>query len=89
MSQEYLILVNDRDEKIGTMEKLEAHKEALLHRAFSIFIFNDQKQLLLQQRASGKYHSPNLWTNTCCGHPRDENGREEETESAARRRLQE
>lgn len=52
MSQEYLILVNDRDEKIGTMEKLEAHKEALLHRAFSIFIFNDQKQLLLQQRAS-------------------------------------
>ena len=89
MTQEFIILVNDRDEKIGTMEKLEAHKQALLHRAFSIFVFNDQKQLLLQQRASSKYHSPNLWTNTCCGHPKDERWSEEEIESAAHRRLQE
>ena len=64
-----VILVNEQDEQIGTMEKLRAHKEGLLHRAFSVFLFNDKNEMLLQQRAATKYHSPNLWTNACCSHP--------------------
>jgi len=67
---EYVMLVDEEDNEIGIMEKLQAHREALLHRAISIFIFNDKNELLLQQRAAGKYHSPLLWTNTCCSHPR-------------------
>ena len=63
-----VILVNDKDEQIGVMEKIEAHKKALLHRAFSVFIFNDAGELMLQQRAADKDHSPLLWTNTCCSH---------------------
>jgi len=82
---EQLILVNERDEAIGTMEKMEAHRSALLHRAFSVFVFNNQGQLLLQQRAAEKYHCGGMWTNTCCSHPRPE----EETIAAASRRLQE
>ncbi len=70
MIEEQVILVNEKDEQIGTMPKLEAHKNGLLHRAFSVFIFNDNGELLLQQRASDKYHSPSLWTNTCCSHQR-------------------
>lgn len=82
---EQVILVNESDVPVGTMEKLEAHRRGLLHRAFSIFIFNDQKELLLQQRAKDKYHSGGLWTNTCCSHQR-----EGETDmQAATRRLQE
>lgn len=69
--EEYVILVNERDEKVGLMEKIEAHKKALLHRAFSVFILNDKNEIMLQQRALGKYHSPGLWTNTCCSHQRD------------------
>ena len=65
----HVILVNEFDEEIGTMEKLEAHQKGLLHRAFSIFLFNDKNELLLQKRANGKYHSEGLWTNTCCSHP--------------------
>ncbi len=68
---EKVILVDKNDNKIGLMPKLEAHEKALLHRAFSVFVFNDKNELLLQQRASNKYHSPNLWTNTCCSHQRD------------------
>jgi len=64
-----VILVNQYDEEIGRMEKLEAHQKGLLHRAFSVFIFNDKNELLLQKRANGKYHSEGLWTNTCCSHP--------------------
>ena len=64
-----VILVDIHDTPIGTMEKLEAHQKGVLHRAFSIFLFNDQKELLLQKRANGKYHSAGLWTNTCCSHP--------------------
>jgi isopentenyl-diphosphate delta-isomerase len=82
---EQLILVNELDEAIGTMEKMEAHRSALLHRAFSVFIFNSQGQLLLQQRAAEKYHCGGMWTNTCCSHPRPK----EETIAAASRRLQE
>lgn len=83
--QEEVILVNSRDEPIGTMEKMEAHRKALLHRAFSIFIFDRKGNMLLQQRAATKYHSPGLWTNACCSHPRPG-----ETEHrAALRRLQE
>lgn len=67
------------------MEKMEAHEKAVLHRAFSIFIFNSKGELLLQQRAAHKYHSPLLWTNTCCSHPRPE----EDTLKAAKRRLKE
>lgn len=67
---EYVLLVNENDEVLGTMEKMEAHRKALLHRAFSVFVFNDSNELLLQQRAAEKYHSPLLWTNTCCSHQR-------------------
>lgn len=83
--REDLILVNEKDEVLGTMEKMEAHRKAVLHRAFSVFIFNNKGEMLLQQRASGKYHSPNLWTNACCSHPRPG----EATLAAAQRRLKE
>ena len=69
--KEQVILVDEQDNPIGLMEKIEAHEKALLHRAFSVFIFNDKKELMLQQRAADKYHSPLLWTNTCCSHQRD------------------
>lgn len=81
---EKLILVNEQDEMIGTCEKMKAHEEALLHRAFSVFIYHDQK-MCIQKRASGKYHCPNLWTNTCCSHPYEN----ETTKQAAMRRLKE
>ena len=71
MQEENVILVNEKDEKIGLMPKMEAHEKAVLHRAFSVFIFNDRNELMLQQRAEEKYHSPKLWTNTCCSHQRD------------------
>ena len=67
--QELLILVDEKDNQLGTMEKLEVHKKGLLHRAFSVFIFNSEGKFLLQQRADEKYHSPGLWSNTCCSHP--------------------
>lgn len=85
VQQEEVILVNDSDEVLGVMEKLAAHKEAKLHRAFSVFVFNKENKLLMQKRAAGKYHSPGLWTNTCCSHPRPG----ERTEEAASRRLKE
>jgi isopentenyl-diphosphate delta-isomerase len=65
----YVILVDTQDNELGVMEKLQAHQEGKLHRAFSIFIFNNKNELLLQQRALSKYHSGGLWTNTCCSHP--------------------
>ena len=71
MKEEQVILVNEKDEKIGLMPKMEAHEKGVLHRAFSVFIFNDKNELMLQQRALHKYHSPGLWTNTCCSHQRD------------------
>ena len=67
---EYVVLVDKQDRDIGKMEKMEAHEKGLLHRAFSIFIFNSSGHILLHQRAESKYHSANLWTNTCCSHPR-------------------
>ena len=70
MAEEHVILVNEKDQEIGLMPKFEAHQKAVLHRAFSVFIFNSENELMLQQRASNKYHSPNLWTNTCCSHQR-------------------
>lgn len=82
---EYVLLVDEQDNEIGVMEKLQAHQEALLHRAISIFVFNDKNELLLQQRAAEKYHSPLLWTNTCCSHPRPG----EVLIDAAHRRLRE
>jgi len=69
--EEKVILVNEKDEQIGLMEKIEAHEKALLHRAFSVFIYNDNNEVMLQQRALSKYHSPGLWTNTCCSHQRE------------------
>ncbi|AUP78250.1 isopentenyl-diphosphate Delta-isomerase [Flavivirga eckloniae] len=83
--EEKVILVNEKDEQIGLMPKMEAHEKALLHRAFSVFIFNDKNELMLQQRALNKYHSPGLWTNTCCSHQRDG----ETNIEAGKRRLQE
>ncbi|MDR1876249.1 MAG: isopentenyl-diphosphate Delta-isomerase [Flavobacteriaceae bacterium] len=83
--REYVILVNENDEVTGEMEKQEAHVKGLLHRAFSIFIFNNKKELLIQQRAKAKYHSPLQWTNTCCSHPK----KGETCLEAAHRRLQE
>jgi len=85
MQEEQVILVNDKDEQIGLAPKMEAHEKAMLHRAFSVFVFNDKNELLLQQRAKTKYHSPLLWTNTCCSHQR--NG--ESSLDAGERRLQE
>ncbi|MFC4210718.1 isopentenyl-diphosphate Delta-isomerase [Pedobacter lithocola] len=82
---EQVILVDNNDLPIGQMEKLEAHKKGLLHRAFSVFIFNSNNELLLQQRAYSKYHSGGLWTNTCCSHPRFG----EHNFDAANRRLDE
>lgn len=70
MREEEVILVNTSDEVVGTMPKMEAHRQAVLHRAFSVFVLNPQGQLMLQQRAADKYHSPLLWTNTCCSHQR-------------------
>ena len=69
--EELLILVDKNDNQIGTMLKMEAHEKGVLHRAFSVFIFNKKGELMLQQRAAHKYHSPMLWTNTCCSHQRD------------------
>ncbi len=83
--QEQVILVDVQDQAIGLMEKLEAHKKGLLHRAFSVFIFNSKRELLLQQRAFDKYHASGLWTNTCCSHQRVG----ESDLAAAHRRLQE
>ena len=85
MMEEHVILVDKDDKQIGLMPKMEAHEKALLHRAFSVFTFNDKGELLLQQRAASKYHSPLLWTNTCCSHQR--NG--ETSLEAGKRRLQE
>ncbi len=85
MTEEKVILVNQKDEPIGLMPKMEAHEKGLLHRAFSVFIFNEKKQLMLQQRALSKYHSPGLWTNTCCSHQREG----ETNIEAGKRRLQE
>jgi isopentenyl-diphosphate delta-isomerase len=80
-----VILVNEADEAIGTMEKMEAHLKGVLHRAFSVFIFNNKNEMLLQQRSDDKYHSAGLWTNACCSHPAPG----EETKTAALRRLEE
>ncbi|MFM7724322.1 MAG: isopentenyl-diphosphate Delta-isomerase [Bacteroidota bacterium] len=84
MMQE-VILVNKHDEEIGTMEKMEAHLQGMLHRAFSVLIFNSQRKLLIHRRAFGKYHSEGLWTNTCCSHPFPG----EDLVEAANRRLRE
>ena len=82
---EKVILVDELDQEIGLMEKMEAHEKALLHRAFSVFILNDKGEMLLQQRALTKYHCGGLWTNSCCSHPRSG----ESTMDAALRRLEE
>ncbi|RKS90503.1 isopentenyl-diphosphate delta-isomerase [Flavobacterium limicola] len=71
MLEENVILVNEKDEQIGLMPKLEAHEKAVLHRAFSVFVLNSKNEIMLQQRAHQKYHSPLLWTNTCCSHQRE------------------
>lgn len=85
MKEERVVLVNENDQQIGTMPKIEAHEKAVLHRAFSIFVMNDKGETMLQQRAGHKYHSPLLWTNTCCSHQRDG----ESNLEAGTRRLQE
>src|SRR3954471_20885356 len=82
---EYVVLTDGQDNEMGVMEKLQAHKDGRLHRALSVFIFNSKGELLLQQRAAGKYHSAGLWTNTCCSHPRQG----ETVYDAANRRLYE
>ncbi|MDC6367753.1 MULTISPECIES: isopentenyl-diphosphate Delta-isomerase [Flavobacteriaceae] len=86
MKEENVILVNEADEPIGLMPKMEAHEKAVLHRAFSVFIMNDKGETMLQQRARDKYHSPLLWTNTCCSHQRDG---ERNVEAGKRRLLEE
>ena len=78
-----VILVDENDEPVGRMEKMEVHQKALLHRAFSVFIFNDKGEMLLQKRAKKKYHSADLWSNTCCSHPQPG----QETLTAAGKRL--
>ncbi|MGK0412537.1 MAG: isopentenyl-diphosphate delta-isomerase [Polaribacter sp.] len=83
--EELVVLVDKKNNQIGLMPKMEAHEKALLHRAFSVFVFNKKGELMLQQRAASKYHSPLLWTNTCCSHQRDG----ESNLAAGKRRLQE
>ncbi len=85
MNRAEVILVDEKDQPCGLMEKMEAHQKGVLHRAFSVFIFNKQGEMLLQQRATEKYHSGGLWTNACCSHPLPG----ESTSSAATRRLKE
>ena len=84
--EENVILVDVLDNQLGLMPKMEAHEKAVLHRAFSVFIFNDKDELMLQQRAAHKYHSPLLWTNTCCSHQRDG---ESNIEAGKRRLIEE
>ena len=86
MIEEKVILVDKNDNPIGLMNKLEAHEKAVLHRAFSVFILNDKNELMLQQRAQHKYHSPLLWTNTCCSHQREN---ETNIQAGTRRLLEE
>lgn len=86
MKEEKVILVDENDRPIGLMNKLEAHEKALLHRAFSVFVLNDNQELLLQQRAHHKYHSPLLWSNTCCSHQREG---ESNIEAGSRRLMEE
>ena len=81
--EEFVVLVDCEDNEVGLMEKQQAHVAGLLHRAFSVFVFNSKGELMLQQRAASKYHSPTLWTNTCCSHPREN----ETYKQAANRRL--
>src|ERR1041385_5094319 len=83
--REQVILVNGADEVLGSAEKISAHENGMLHRAFSIFVFNSMGQLLIQRRAKSKYHSGHLWSNTCCGHPRPN----ESLPVAAHRRIRE
>lgn len=85
MKEDLVILVDENDTQIGTMGKQEAHVKGVLHRAISVFIFDQEGRLLLQQRALSKYHTPGLWANTCCSHPAPG----EETHHAAHRRLAE
>jgi isopentenyl-diphosphate delta-isomerase len=85
MLENHVILVDADDRQIGTMEKVQAHRDGLLHRAFSIFLFNSRGEMLLQKRAPGKYHTGGLWTNACCSHPRSN----EPIEQALPRRLME
>jgi isopentenyl-diphosphate delta-isomerase len=85
MKEEKVVLVDQFDNPIGTMPKMEAHEKAVLHRAFSVFILNKKGELMLQKRALHKYHSPGLWTNTCCSHQREG----EDTLDAGQRRLKE
>jgi isopentenyl-diphosphate delta-isomerase len=83
---ELVVLVNELDQPVGTMEKMEAHEKGVLHRAFSVLLFNRKGELLLQKRAQSKYHSGGLWTNTCCSHPLPN---ETVTQAARRKLLQE
>jgi len=83
--EQLLVLVNENDEPVGLMEKMEVHQKALLHRAFSVFLFNSKGEMLLQRRALKKYHSGGLWTNTCCSHPYPD----ETPGHAAKRRMKE
>jgi isopentenyl-diphosphate delta-isomerase len=85
MNVQDVLLVNERDEPVGTLEKMEAHRQGVLHRAFSVFVFDRRGRMLLQQRAAQKYHGGGLWTNTCCSHPYPD----EAVQNAALRRLQE
>lgn len=85
MKEPQVILVNEKNERIGVMEKMEVHEKGLLHRAFSVFIFDNKGRMLLQQRSAEKYHGGRLWTNACCSHPYPD----EDVQNAARRRLRE
>ncbi len=84
-AEEKVVLVDEYNVVLGTMEKLEAHQKGLLHRAFSVLLYNEAREMLIQRRALGKYHTPGLWTNACCSHPREG----EEATAAASRRLRE
>ena len=84
--KEQVVLVSENDEKLGLMEKMQAHENGILHRAFSVFLFNEKGEMLLQKRSANKYHSPNQWTNAVCSHPRNN---ETYLEGAQRRLMEE
>lgn len=85
MVEEKVVLVDKNDQELGAMNKMEAHEKGVLHRAFSVFVFDNNDKLIMQRRALSKYHSPGLWANTCCSHPR----KNEITKEAAHRRMKE
>ncbi len=87
MTRGEIIIVDKKDEEVGTGDKITVHRTGLLHRAFSIFIFNSRREIMLQQRAKSKYHSPGLWSNACCSHPRPNQNLKDEVHTRLKKEM--